>query len=47
MVRTNPSNPNQVIVAKHWLRRIYIIEGVVASVLALGCVWVFTQVIAA
>lgn len=45
MVRKNPDNPDQVIIAKHWLKRIYIIEGVVASVLALGCVWVFAQAV--
>lgn len=47
MVRTNPNDPNRVTVAKHWLRRIYIIEGIVASALALGCVWVFAQALTA
>ncbi len=47
MVRNNYSESNQVIITKHWLKRIYIIEGLVASILALGCVWVFAQVIAA
>lgn len=43
MVRKNIRDVDQTIISKHWLKRIYIIEAVCASLLALGCIWVFAQ----
>lgn len=46
MFRVNSSDNKQAKVAKHWLKRIYIIEVVAALFLGLGCIWIFIQALA-